>query len=127
MKKYGFLLVMVLMMSTTAWGSLASVWTCPESPDCDDMVKVYVKACVPGDCEVACVKKMCIGNMIIVDIYLDCMCACGSTQISEYKCIGKLCPGTYSVFARVWCSHGGCRPRVCALGSTFFRVAPCCP
>ena len=126
MKKYGLLLMIVLAASTTTWGSLASVWTCPKSPNCGDTVKVYVKACVPGVCEVVCVDKTCVGNMIIVDVYLDCLRACDSTEVCEEKCIGELCPGMYSVFVRIWSSYGGCRASVAALGLTFLRVAPCC-
>ena len=135
MKKYGLLLLMVLASSTTAWGAFACVeapkYACP----CED-VYINVSACLPFECEPCYDTKVCVrGNMVIVDMYFyceDCKCG-GATCIDECVNIGEFCPGMYSVIVRIHCKclDPGCyrmkRARICALGSTFFRVCKYCP
>jgi hypothetical protein len=129
MKKYAMLLLVVLMLSTSAWAStLAYVTVSPACPNCVDNVCINVLACVPKACTVtevdSCVRT---NNMILVDIYLECPdCSCGgSTKVDETVCVGDLCPGTYFVVARVYWSGACCKstPTAAAVGSTVFKVS----
>jgi len=128
MKKYGLLLAMVLVMSTTAWGGIASV--CVPKCNCAcEPVYAHVETCLPyDDCELHCTNVCVRGNMVIVDMLYVCADgACGgATCVDECVDLGEFCPGMYSVIVRINCACGCCaRPRICALGSTFFRVVPC--
>jgi len=129
MKKYGLLLMVVLVMSSTAWGGMARVMTPKCAPACEP-VWAHVKACLPYECEEHCTTVCVRGNMIIVDMLYTCEdCSCGGATCVD-KCVdlGDLCPGMYSVVVRIHCACGCCpRPRICALGSSFFRVVPCLP
>ncbi len=131
MKKYGLLFVMVLALSTTAWGSMACVSVPPCVCACEP-VTANVRACIPYDCELHC-ESVCVrGNVIVVDMLYVCEdCPCGgATCINENIDLGELCPGMYSVVVKIRCacSCDSC-PKTCALGSTFFRTiyCPTCP
>lgn len=131
MKKYGLLFVMVLAMSTAAWGSIARVTVPPCAPACEP-VCAHVDACLPCEAPGGPDVNVCVrGNMVIVDMVYDCEdCGCGgATCIDKCVNLGEFCPGMYSVIVRIFCvCDDPCcdsRPRICALGSTFLRV--CCP
>ena len=133
MKKYGLLLLMVLVTSTTAWaGPFACVTVDRCVPACED-VTINVKACIPyRGCELIGEPEICVrGGLILVDMYYacpDCYCG-GATCIDESPVVEDgLCPGMYIVLVRihcVCCGPCGFRPRICAMGSTFFQ-AMCC-
>lgn len=141
MKKCALLLLMVLGISTTAWGSsFACVEVSPDCPSCEDDITICVSGCVPGDCAIDDVEVCVKGSIIYMDIYMCCDCDCEppySTKFDVCEDIGSLCPGAYAVIAQVHCAgcdcdpcSGPCRPGVCALGSAFFRVCcddPCGP
>jgi hypothetical protein len=127
MKKQALLLLLVLGISTTAWGSFACV-TVPACTPCDEQVCINVKACIPYDCEMVGEPIVCVrGSMVIVDICYSCQdCVCGGkTVVNENACV-DLCPGVYSVLVRVSvdCDCWSFGPRVSAIGSAFFKV--CC-
>ncbi len=127
MKKQALLLLIVLGMSTTAWGAFACV-TVPPCTPCDELVCINVKACIPYDCEIVGDPVVCVrGNMVIVDISYSCEdCACGGkTEVNKNVCV-DLCPGAYSVLVKVSvdCECWPFGPRVAAIGSAFFKV--CC-
>jgi hypothetical protein len=129
MKKYTLLLLIVLGVSTTAWGSFACV-TVPPCTPCADDVCIGVTACLPYNCSGEPIVEYCVyGNMVLVDILYTCEdCACGGrTAVDTGVCV-PLCPGVYSVLARVSVEcESGCwatGPRVSAIGSAFFKV--CC-
>lgn len=131
MKKYGLFFMMVLVMSTSAWGAIARV-TASECASACAPVHVQVETCLPVECPGAPCVDVCVrGNMVIVDMVYDCEdCGCGGATCVD-KCVnlGDFCPGMYSVIVRIFyvCDDPCCgsRPRCCALGSTFLRV--CCP
>lgn len=143
MKKYALLMLIVLGISAPVWGcTRASVCT-PECVSCTDCVKVTVRACIPGDCDLARIKKSVVGNIVLVDICVKCECPCGCsctcpgvTRIREEVCLGKFCPGIYSVIANVYCKNvDECCPHCksllgnsvipCASGAGFFHVRGC--
>jgi len=128
MKKYGLLFVMVLVMSTTAWGSMACVSVPSCAPVCEP-VHAQVNACLPYYCSGDPCVNVCVrGNMIIVNMVYECEdCDCGgATCVDECVDLGELCPGMYAVVVRIYCACEcySC-PRICALGSSFMRVVPC--
>lgn len=132
MKKYALLLLIVLGVSTTAWGGFACV-TVPATTPCDQEVCMNFQACLPYDCTDTPAVDYCVrGNMVIVDIVYQCAdCTCGGrTAVNEDLCL-DLCPGVYSVLVRISvdcadaCWDFG--PRVSALGSAFFKVCSCEP
>ncbi len=143
MRKYALLMLIVLGIGAPAWSATRARVIIPDCVSCWDCVKVTVRACVPAECEVACVKKSILGNIILVDIYLKCECQCGcgcpyprTTQICEKVYLGKFCPGIYSVIANVYCRNvDKCCPQCksllgsptlpCAAGAGFFRVRGC--
>jgi hypothetical protein len=130
MKKQALLLLIVLGISTTAWGSFAYV-TVPPCTPCGEQVCINVKACIPYDCEIVGTPLVCVrGHMVVVDICYNCLeCACGGkTVVGEDVCV-DLCPGVYSVLVRVSvdCDCWSFGPRVSAIGSAFFKVGFCEP
>ena len=141
MKKYALLLFLVLGMSTTTWGlSFACVQVTPECPSCEENITICVSGCIPGDCYIADSQVCVRGSIITVDIYMCCEYKCEppySTTFNQCLDLGALCPGWYSVMAKVHCTDmGACGPfctcptGICATGSAFFRVCcddPCWP
>lgn len=146
MKKHVLLFLIILGLSTTAWGGFACV-TPPACAVCCEPATINVRACIPYNCVVVDDPDVCVrGNMVVVDIYLSCQdCECGGCTMVDEEVSVALCPGTYSVIARI---HVECssdcwpsRPRVGAMGSAFFKVScgdpcgspywppswPCCP
>jgi len=130
MKKQALLLLLVLGISTTAWGSFACV-TVPPCAGCCEDVTINVKACLPYECDPAGPPKVCVrGNMVIVDICYECEdCECGGCTLVDKNVTVALCPGAYSVLVRVSvdCECWKFGPRVSAIGSAFFKVCPCDP
>ena len=131
MKKYVLLLLMLSATGKTAWGAIADVMPPEEACACEDLY-IQVSTCIPYDCEPHYTRVCVRGSMIIVDMYYacdDCRCS-GATCIDECVNIGDFCPGVYAVIVRIYCVCGDpcccARPRICALGSTFFRVEMCC-
>ena len=141
MKKYALLLFLVLGMSTTTWGlTFACVQVTPNSPSCDDDITICVSGCIPGNCAVVDSRVCVKGSIITVDIYMECDCQCAPPYATKYnECfdIGFLCPGRYTVMARVHCADLGgcgllcsCPGGVCAVGSAPIHVCcanPCWP
>ena len=136
MKKYALLMLIVLGMSTAAW---AGPWACVDAPACvcsDECVNINVGACIPGRfCGDPYVKWCVKGNLVLVDIYLVRYDEChDSLKLCEPVCLENLCPGNYSVVARIYvkdvgpCAFPG-RSVLTAMGSTRFTVKccdPCC-
>jgi hypothetical protein len=137
MKKYALLMLIVLGTSTVA---VAGPWACVDVPKCvcsGDNVTIKVGACLQGTFS-SCMKVVpCVqGNLILVDIYLTRTDKClGSLQLCKPVDLKTLCPGLYSVVARIYVKDvGDCPPLggVCALaavGSAYFNVKccdPCC-
>ena len=138
MKKHALLILIVLGVSTAAW---AGPWACVDVPACvcsDQCVAVKVGACIPGqfnECQTR-VESCVQGGFIFVDIYLTRYDKCqGSLNLCESVQVGTLCPGVYSVVARVYvkdvgpCTLPFLRPVLTAIGSANLRVVccdPCC-
>lgn len=133
MKKHVLLFLIVLGLSTAAWGSFACV-TPPACAVCCEEATINVRACIPYDCEVACDPVVCVrGNMVVIDIYLECEdCKCGGCTLVNEDVSVSLCPGTYSVLAKIHVQcDSGCLSytKIGAMGSASFKVAccdPCC-
>ena len=138
MKKCALLMLIVLGTSTVAW---AGPWACIDvQKKCwcsGEDVKVHVGACLPGTFDTCQTKIVpCVqGNLILVDVYLTRTDTClGSLRLCEPVDLKTLCPGLYSVVARIYVRDvGPCgRPGMylmSALGSAQFRVKccdPCC-
>ena len=134
MKKCIWLFVLVLGMSTTAWGACqVDVGVNPSAPTCEDTVYASINIRCSGDCtfETRTVRRM--GNLIYVDVYLECDCPCGCSELPHLgpEILDEPCCGLYMVVVRVWCTYTYwpyCmfrRPIFCGMGSTHFRV--CCP
>jgi hypothetical protein len=129
MKKYTLLLLLVLGISTTAWGGFACV-NVPACTPCEEDVQINVTACIPYDCDCPAEIRHCVrGNMVLVDIDYTCHgCTCGGKKEVNKNVVVPLCPGIYSVLVRINvdcdddCWPFG--PRVAAIGSAFFKV--CC-
>ena len=130
MKKQALLLLLVLGLSTTAWGAFACV-TVPPCAGCCEEATINVKACLPYDCELEGPATVCVrGNMVVVDICYECEdCVCGGCTLVDETVEVALCPGAYSVLVRVSvdCECWPFGPRVSAIGSAFFKVCPCGP
>jgi hypothetical protein len=131
MRKYVLLLLIVLATGTTAWGTIASVMPPEDACACEELY-IHVGTCLPYECDARCTKVCVRGSTVIVDMYYGCEdCKCGgATCIDGCVNIGEFCPGVYSVIVRIYCMcEDSCccrRPRICAFGTTFFRVAACC-
>jgi len=136
MKKYMWLLVLVLGMSTTAWG-VCRVGIDVEEPVCagDTSLAFSGSICCSGQCTIdedPVVSQF--GRTIYMDIYLNCTCPCGYTEEGDDDTLElayPLCPGLYIVVVRVWCTYEFwpyCmfnRPILCGMGSTWFNVCCC--
>jgi len=134
MKKRLFLLLLVLGLSSTAWG-YCLVNVSAEQQDCDGPVNAQMTLCCSGDCSLDRAEFRRWGNQIYVDVYLDCTCMAGCSTIQrtvdlEDKLGSDLTCGLYILVVRVWCTYD-CwpycmfgRPIFCGMGSTSFRV--CC-
>ena len=131
MKKCVLLPLILFATGTTAWGALADVVPPAEPCACEDLY-LHISTCIPYECEPHYTKVCVHGSMVIVDMYYTCDdCKCGGAAcIDECVNIGDFCPGVYSVIVRITCMCGDpccCgRAKICALGSTFFRVGMCC-
>ena len=145
MKKLTWLVVLVLGMSTTAWG-VCSVNVRVSQPSdglpvCGEDVAVRVNVACPGNCEFVKFEQSQFGSTIYLDMYLNCSCMTGSSEISKGKWVLKPASscGLYIVLVRVWCTYD-CwpycmfnQPLLCGMGSTYFTVRcadcecfPCC-
>jgi hypothetical protein len=127
MKKYALLLLLVLAPSTVAWAGSTCIQVNPANPTCTDDVYLTVLSCIPLVGTVTCVDyRVSTSNMIYVNVYLtyDPYQRGGSTKVDETVNIGDLCPGSYMVLARVYCSPDSCSPRYATwgLGATVFKV-----
>jgi len=139
MKKYMWLLVLVLGMSTTAWG-VCRVEIDVEEPVCagDTSLTFSGRICCSGQWEFDGDPAITqFGNLIYMDVYLNCTCMrgckCEETEGEELILPQGLCPGLHMLIVRVWCTYE-CwpycmfdRPFFCGMGATYFRVWPCCP
>lgn len=136
MKKYMFLLALVVAMSSTAWGvSRVKVCVEPSYPDCEDTIRACIDLCCNGQCtyERKVIKRC--SNQIYIDVYVKCECLKGSSKVCRRPVIlEKPCTGFYVVVVRVWCTYKGCacwpysmfrQPLFCGMGVTHFKV--CCP
>jgi len=153
MKKQLFLLLLVLGLSSTAWG-YCLVNVSAEQQDCDGPVNAQMTLCCSGDCSLRNADFCRWGNVIYADVYLDCTCTAGCSRIQrtanlEERLGSDLCCGLYILVVRVWCEYDACcwpycmfgQPVFCGMGSTSFRVCcddacccfpcfpcfPCCP
>ncbi|MBN1360980.1 MAG: hypothetical protein JW993_10325 [Sedimentisphaerales bacterium] len=134
MKKYALLALIVLGTSTAAW---AAPWACVDVPAvvCGDTdVIIKVGTCIPGTFEGCPEVKWCVkGSIIQVDMYLKRIDACHD---AKYLCkdinLKKLCPGPYTVIARVYvkdvgpCPFGGINV-LTAVGYKCFTAKSCNP
>ena len=136
MKKVICLIALVLAMSSTTWGICGVTVRVSQPADglpvCGDDVAVRVVTTCSGACTFDRFEKSQLGNTLYVDMYLDCSCMCGSSEINKGTWILQEAPcGLYIVVVRVWCTYD-CwpycmfnQPLFCGMGSTYFKV--CCP
>ena len=142
MKKVVLLMVLVLGMSSTAWGicrvNADVVNLCCE----EDKFFVDLNICCNGQCEFEDLGVTQLGNQLYVDIYLNCSCLDGNTCIATAEPVELVAPqglrcGIYILAVRVWCSYD-CwpycmfgQPMFSGLGSTSFTACcddcGCCP
>ncbi len=113
MKKHALFLILVLAISSTAFG-ICRVNAFVSQPsdgmpvDGDD-VAIRVVANCSGDCEFVRFEQSGWGSVIYVDMYLTCDCLNGSSEVNKGKWILRPATcGQYIVFVRVWCQYEGC-------------------
>ncbi len=134
MKKYALLMLIVLGTSTVAWaGPWASI-SVPPGVCSGQPVTITVGACLQGQYTCDQPVDWCVhGNLIIVDIHLTRVNAChDALQLCKDVNIMRLCPGTYSVVARIYVRDKGLCGKpgmyvMSAVGSTWFNVKCCNP
>lgn len=153
MKKYMWLMVLVLAMSTTAWGFCRiDVSVDPDPPVAGESWQVIVEGCIPGEnCEVIDTDIEVRLRLVIVEVLVECDCCTGGCTELEPVAVDapelQLC-GVYFIVVKVYrqcrCddqaenSNGDtrcfcpwklwCRPILCGIGSTYFRIwdEDCC-
>lgn len=134
MKKCALLMLLVLGVATVASANpWAQVGVKPVVSACEN-VCVTVTACIPGTFKCPPKVEWCVrGGIVLIDIYLERTDKCKDALCLKQEVnIKKLCPGTYSVIARVYVKDvAPCSPftlhRVSAMGSAWFKVVPSDP
>lgn len=140
MKKYMWLLVMVLGMSTTAWGACTvDIWLTTENPVCGQTVEDEAMVYCSGQCTYVGETRSQVGNHIYFDVYLNCTDLSGDSTVhlGPGPILEDAPCGLYVTIVRVWCTYEGpeCwpysmfgRPIFCGMGANSFTVccADCC-
>ncbi len=139
MKKYALLLLMVLGISSTAFG-MCRIGVDVDGPVMcgDESIPVSGYLCCAGEWEFEDYDLRQFGSQIQVDVYLNCtsLAGCNCESVEEPIDLELDCPtrcGLYVLIVRVWCSYEGpaCYPYCCfsqpllrGMAMTSFKV--CC-
>jgi hypothetical protein len=138
MKKHALFFLLVLAISSTAFGFCRVNIAVTDPVFCGaESINVSGRLCCTGNWELDdyCITRF--GNQIFVDVYLNCSCLsgcecqCGTGSLDIPGC--PLRPGLYVLAVRVWCIYEGCQcwpfnlfcqPIFAGQGTTTFYV--CC-
>jgi hypothetical protein len=134
MKKYGLLFLLLLGISSTAWGYCTITINIDEIT-CGEEITGSTWIECSGTCRqppIKTLKTYVNDNVLYADIYVDCESPCGSsvvttqgTVFAEAKC------GWYVVVVRVWCDYTNCNcfpycwypgPVLCGVAAKYFAV-----
>ena len=113
MKKYALLFLMLLGISSTAFGICRIGVDVAEPVICEaETISVSGYICCTGDWELDNYEVSRIGSQIYVDVYLNCTCLTGcKCEEGEADLDIPGCPldcGLYVLVVRVWCTYEGC-------------------
>ena len=151
MKRYAVLFVLLLGISSTAFGYCSINVTLDEITCGKPIIGSTVIRC-SGTCEYAGVTKTYVDNTLYADVFLRCSCTRGCSEVRTHGTVfGEAACGRYVVVVRVWCDYGdsGCfpyclypQPVYCGVALKTFNVScddcgcgpcgclptsPCCP
>jgi len=139
MKRYALLFLMLLGISSTAFGICRIGVDVAEPVLCDaTTISVSGYICCTGEWEFDSYDVSQFGSQIIVDVYLNCtsLTGCNCVPVEEPLDLELNCPlhcGLYVLVVRVWFTYEGCAcypycclPQPLLRGMAMTSVKVCC-